>query len=380
MTLDQLISKLGPDRVTVGPAPANLTFASPSTKTAAPRRTKPNKEHDLIAKTQRRKEEAIWWSPGMDKELRQLYQNHTRHEIAEIMGLREAQVRSRLHTLKLAEKVIKWTDEELKELRDIYTNAECTKDIDLDAFAKKIGKQKSNVCRKARNLGLTNINRPKINPSQKLPVKQKKYATDEERNLAISERMKKYFAINGHPRGALGMKHTDESKKTISKKSAERWASLTQEEKDELCFKRVKAKRDNDVPFANHKRGSWKAAWRVIGGQRNYFRSRWEANYARYLEWLRTIGDIQSWEHEAHTFWFEGIKRGCVSYLPDFKVTNKNGSIEWHEVKGWMDARSKTVIARMAKYHPEQKLVVIGQKEYESLRKKLASVIPDWES
>lgn len=41
MTLDQLIAKLGPDRVTVGPAPANLTYASPSTKTTAPRRPKP---------------------------------------------------------------------------------------------------------------------------------------------------------------------------------------------------------------------------------------------------------------------------------------------------------------------------------------------------
>lgn len=141
----------------------------------------------------------------------------------------------------------------------------------------------------------------------------------------------------------------------------------------------VVAKRAVGIPFANP-RGSWKAAWRTHGGQRCFFRSRWEANYAAYLEWLRSIGQIQSWEHEPHTFWFEGIRRGVVSYLPDFRVTNPNGSIEWHEVKGWMDARSKTTIARMAKYHPSEKLVVVAGKQYNEIKRKVSSIVPGWET
>jgi hypothetical protein len=121
------------------------------------------------------------------------------------------------------------------------------------------------------------------------------------------------------------------------------------------------------------------AGWRIIGGKRNYYRSRWEANYSRYLEWLKKVGEIVEWEHEPHTFWFEGIKRGCVSYLPDFGVHNKNGAIEFHEVKGWFDHKSKTKIKRMAKYYPDIKLIVIAKKEYNAISQKVACLIQGWE-
>lgn len=127
-------------------------------------------------------------------------------------------------------------------------------------------------------------------------------------------------------------------------------------------------------------RGSWKASWREVGNQRCFFRSRWEANYARYLEWLCSIGQIAKWEHEPQTFWFDGIKRGVVSYLPDFRVTENGGAVQWHEVKGWMDARSKTTIARMGRYHPKEVLIVIREKQYKEIGRKVSSLIPGWES
>lgn len=123
----------------------------------------------------------------------------------------------------------------------------------------------------------------------------------------------------------------------------------------------------------------FKAGWRVVGKQRVYFRSRWEANYARYLEWLKSIGNITRWEHEPETFWFGKVRRGTVSYLPDFRITNSDGSIEYHEVKGWMDARSKTKIKRMAKYHPSVKLVVIDSKCYKKLANQIKGCINGWE-
>lgn len=122
------------------------------------------------------------------------------------------------------------------------------------------------------------------------------------------------------------------------------------------------------------------AGWREVGDKKIYFRSRWEANYARYLEWLRKVGQIALWEHEPATFWFEGIRRGCVSYLPDFKVGNLDGTAEYHEVKGWLDPKSKTKLKRMAKYYPNIRLRLIGKSEYKSIQRKIACVIPGWEA
>jgi len=119
--------------------------------------------------------------------------------------------------------------------------------------------------------------------------------------------------------------------------------------------------------------------WRTIRGIRKYYRSQWEANYARYLEWLRLKGKIEFWEHEPKTFWFEEIKRGVRSYLPDFRVTELNGDIVYHEVKGYMDSRSHTKIKRMAKYFPKVKLIVIGRKEYNAILRKFSVLTEDRE-
>lgn len=125
------------------------------------------------------------------------------------------------------------------------------------------------------------------------------------------------------------------------------------------------------------KRGNWKAQWREIGGKRNYYRSAWEANYACYLQWLKERGEIQDWEHEPETFWFEAIKRGVRSYKPDFRVWENNGQSNLHEVKGWMCSRSKTTLKRMAKYHPQETIVLIQEKQYKAISKHKA-LIPGW--
>ena len=120
------------------------------------------------------------------------------------------------------------------------------------------------------------------------------------------------------------------------------------------------------------------AAWHEIGGVKKYYRSKWEANYAYYLEWLKSNGQIQSWKHEPKTFWFDGIKRGVVSYLPDFEVIENDGRVVYHEVKGWMDSRSATKIKRMAKYHPSVGLIVIDKRAYIQIYKKVSGIVPGW--
>ena len=111
-----------------------------------------------------------------------------------------------------------------------------------------------------------------------------------------------------------------------------------------------------------------------------YFRSRWEANYARYLNWLVGLGEIQSWQYESDTFEFAKIKRGNRFYTPDFKIANKDGSVEYHEVKGWMDATSQTKLRRMAKYYPEVRVVVVDQPAYRAIARQARNLVPGWES
>ena len=110
-----------------------------------------------------------------------------------------------------------------------------------------------------------------------------------------------------------------------------------------------------------------------------YVRSSWEANYCRYLNWLIQIGEIKSWEYEPDTFEFEGIKRGTRFYTPDFKIFNKDDSIEYHEVKGYMDTRSRVQLKRMTKYHPNVKIVLIDKESYYAIAEQVQNFIPHWE-
>jgi predicted nuclease of restriction endonuclease-like RecB superfamily len=110
-----------------------------------------------------------------------------------------------------------------------------------------------------------------------------------------------------------------------------------------------------------------------------YFRSSWEANYARYLNWLISVGEIAKWEYEPDTFEFFKIKKGNRYYVPDFKVTNNDGSVEYHEVKGWMDARSKTKLDRMNRYYHDVKIVLIDADAYHAIAKQMKNMIPNWE-
>lgn len=114
-----------------------------------------------------------------------------------------------------------------------------------------------------------------------------------------------------------------------------------------------------------------------LGNQ--YFRSSWEANWARYLNWLRDQGEIEWWEYEADTFEFP-VKRGSRFYTPDFKIKNADGTIEYHEVKGYMDQRSRTKLRRMAKYYPDTPLILIDKDAYYATAKDVRAFLPNWES
>ena len=116
-----------------------------------------------------------------------------------------------------------------------------------------------------------------------------------------------------------------------------------------------------------------------INGKDIFFRSVWEANYALYLDFLIVHGEIRSWRYEPVTFWFEGIKRGTRSYKPDFEVLLFDDTKEYHEVKGWLDPKSKTKLNRMRIYYPGTKMVLIDRKSYREIVKKLKGIIKFYE-
>ena len=111
-----------------------------------------------------------------------------------------------------------------------------------------------------------------------------------------------------------------------------------------------------------------------------YVRSAWEANYARYLNWLITQGVVSSWAYEPETFEFRAIRRGSRFYTPDFLVWFPSGIEEYHEVKGYLDPRSATKLKRMAKYYPAVKLVLIDRPTYRDISEKVGGLIDNWEA
>jgi hypothetical protein len=195
--------------------------------------------------------------------------------------------------------------------------------------------------------------------------------------LAQKERIRR----DGHTRGALGMKHSDRVKKLLSESARLRWADpdyiLNSPESRQKMSDRmtqwVAENQTSENTYSRCQRGRRADLGDI------FFRSKWEANYARYLNWMKSRGEIDSWKYESRTFWFEEIRRGVRSYMPDFEVIDKPGAEpRYVEVKGWMDPKSATKIKRMAKYYPDVKLEVFDERAYRSLQQ-LGRVIAGWE-
>ena len=90
-------------------------------------------------------------------------------------------------------------------------------------------------------------------------------------------------------------------------------------------------------------------------------------------------GRVVAWQYEAEEFWFDGITRGVRSYKPDFRVELPDGSIEFHEIKGWMDAKSRTALDRMKRYHPDVVVKVFDAQWFRGANRGIAAIIPGWE-
>lgn len=275
--------------------------------------------------------------------------------VAKELGMCGQSVHERLVRMGKIHSMNIFSEEDKKKLMEVY-NEHLSKNK-LDELAVVFGRTKNFLCRQARELGLTDMNR-KNTP---------------ETNEKMSKTKKEWFTKNEHPRGMLGKLHTSESKRVISVASKKKWEDPnfilnSDEYRQKLSDRQTKfmADRMKDItnPYSRCKHG-----WVDIGGKKYFYRSAWEPNMAAYFEYLKSIGQILDWFYEEDTFWFEKIKRGVRSYTPDFKIIDNDCGVYYVEVKGWMDEKSKTKIKRMALYYPETKLYIFDSKKYREISK-----------
>jgi hypothetical protein len=104
----------------------------------------------------------------------------------------------------------------------------------------------------------------------------------------------------------------------------------------------------------------------------------WESNWARYLNYLVENKQIKSWLYEADTFEFQVSEIERHFYTPDFKIINRDNSIVYHEVKGWMDKQSAVKLENMSLFYPTIDLVLIEKKTYFEIQNKFSKVL-NWE-
>jgi len=261
-----------------------------------------------------------------------------------------------------------WTEPELNKLRDYYKTTPVSK-FSLDQISSELGRDKYTVCGMAGRVGITNQSR---------------------KSSAVAvESMKKASAgqwdDRPHPRGMLGKKHTPETLLAVSAASKRAWSTWktfgigpASPEAIEKSLARLRAGLAVAKPENAYSR--CKSGRRDDLGD-TFFRSSWEANYARYLNLLLKMGAVKQWEYEPERFWFDGIRAGVTSYTPDFRVLYSGAAApEYIEIKGFTTPKDRTKWRRLKKYHPDKKLVVVAAKEYYALARKWSSAIPNWES
>lgn len=291
--------------------------------------------------------------------------NNLIKELAKELNKTEGSIRNKAYELKITKRDKYYTEKDIELLKRCYDK------YSMNDLAEMLGRNESNIFRKMKELGLKKTHRVHntINPK-----KQHIYTNEERKRL--SENAKKMIKEKGHPRGFKGHYHTLEEKAKISVSSKNWWkqVDLSTLEKRNLKQRETRIKNGTLNPMINQSN----PYSRTKSGKRKdlnnvFFRSAWEANIARYYNFIGV-----KWEFEPKTFIFHNITRGSVSYTPDFYLPEED---KWVEVKGWMDGKSKTKLKRFKQQYPDEynKLQLITEKEYNEIKRKVSNYIKSWE-
>jgi len=308
-------------------------------------------------------------------------------QVGEELGIAGQTVQRRLKKLNIPRKHPPFSSLESNILIELYPY--CRNTEQLDALAKHLNRSKTFLCRKAKELGLT---------SSRKGVKRSKNILK-----TTGETIHKQYD-NGriHPRGMLGKSHTSKTKRIMSSSSLTMWADPN----SKVNSKKASEARSKRMSFLNTSRmqNGWNPYSTAKSGTREdlgiYVRSKMEANYLRYLTFLKI-----KWQYEPKIFYFEGIKKGTLTYTPDIYLPDKD---EWIEIKGWFRDKDKVKLKRFKKYFPDEfsKLLFVvhdpwGEKknsivlmkfladiltvpnerieDFKDIKNKLGGLIPFWE-
>jgi len=99
-------------------------------------------------------------------------------------------------------------------------------------------------------------------------------------------------------------------------------------------------------------------------------RSKWEANYARYL-----LFKGKRYSYEPKRFIIILPNGTKMTYTPDFLVDGK----EWYELKGWEDRSEIKKWKLFRQQYPDEKFVLIDHNTYKNLERIYKYIIPNWE-
>ena len=102
----------------------------------------------------------------------------------------------------------------------------------------------------------------------------------------------------------------------------------------------------------------------------HHCRSKWEANYARYLLWTN-----KKYMYEPKIFEIKLPNGEKGTYTPDFLVENN----EWHELKGW---ETRSILKKwqiFQEQYPNEKFVFIDRKKYKEIERLYKYIVPNWE-
>lgn len=252
-----------------------------------------------------------------------------------------------------------WTKEEEKILIEEYK-----KRTNIKIIAEKINKTQGSIKAKAHELNITNKDKYYTSKQIKFMIENKDKLTYQE----MAKKLNKDVSNICRKFKELGIKK-DKIKSNFWSEENQKNIELWKKHQRETRIKNgtLNPMKNQKNPYSRAKGGKRKDLDNI------YFRSSWEANIARYYNYIGV-----KWEYEPKTFIFNNITRGSVSYTPDFYLPEQD---KWIEIKGWMDGKSKTKLKRFEKQYPEEykKLELIQEKEYNEIKKKISPFIENWE-
>jgi hypothetical protein len=274
-------------------------------------------------------------------------------KVAKEFGMCGQSVHERLSNLGVINKMRKMTIRELSQIKEVYESGIIRGDGKLEKLSQEINRTIPFISRFAREMGLTTYSRKHTNKLREMQAKN----------------MKLFYKTHTHPKGFLNHTHNKQAREKIAYSSVLKWMSITKKEHLARVMKARKTtmERGSEMHSAGDSKKSWKAQWLQVGPHYHYFRSSWEIIYAQYLQEKWDNEEIRYWEPEESTFWFEDSSSNVRSYKPDFTVYENDYSESFHEVKGYMDDRSKKCLELMAKEYPNIKLIVIDSKRFKQL-------------